>query len=327
MTERAHRLGMAQIKRLGLLMLAGLLSLCMQAPALASDTTIMPSSADLLTLVKRGWVYEIHTSRVRRPADLPEVEFNSPEVALGTVCVIGEAPHPQTRQTIELFNDLLRDVYGRDAPVTYAGGDITNCPPKQRTYIRLYSGYPPYGGFNADLRALDAAFDIRFPKNWQEPILSPAQTNGFFGRNGATAHLLITQPSVAQPNTLQAAFHSSILVEELFQAVTFGADILKFERDIPFYSKLQEFPTNLRYLSWRSDAFMTGILQSNPSRLCGFDVLMLHTLAGANLRNSNSPDLLVYFTENLDALMAKAYATMDDPRFATMLDNRCQAWP
>ncbi|MEO1140666.1 MAG: hypothetical protein AAFW87_14565 [Pseudomonadota bacterium] len=296
-------------------------------PAAASDPLLLPAPADLLKLVKRGWVYEIHTSRVRRPPDLPEVEFNSPEVALGPVCVIGDAPHPQTRTVIDRFVELLAEIYGRQVPVSYQGGNIGDCKGLHRTYIRLYSGRPPYGRFNADIRELDKAFDIRFPKNWREPILSPAQTNGFFGRNGATAHLLISQPSVAAPTKLQLAFHSSILIEELFQAVTFGADILKFERGTPFYSKLQEFPSNLRYLSWQSDAFMTGILRSNPNGLCGFDVLMLHTLAGANLRNSNTPELLTYLKAELDALLAKTEATMDDDRFAGMLDKGCRTWP
>ncbi len=326
MRQRVQRTKIQYLFRLNFLLFVFLL-MAPPPPAGASDGLILPAPAELLKLVRRGWVYEIHSSRVRRPPDLPEVEFNSSEVALGPVCVIGEAPHPQTRAVIDSFATLLGEVYGRRVPVSYVGGNIDSCPTPQRTYIRLYSGRPPYGRFNADLRALDKVFDIRFPKHWHEPVLSPAQTNGFFGRNGATAHLLISQPGSVNPSPLQQAFYSSMLIEELFQVVTFGADILKFERNTPFYSKLQEFPSNLRYLSWKSEEFMTGLLESNPYGLCGFDVLMLHTLAGANLRNSNTPELLTYFKAELGTLLAKTRITMRDDRFAAMLDETCQTWP
>lgn len=308
--------------RLGLLVFLAILS-----PAAMAERSDLPNRNDYIDLARSGWVYEPRRSQMRHDADLPPVRFNSIQAVNGEICLFGDPPHALSRQVFETFNDLLSDVFDRRLVVNYAGRLLSNCPAHQRVYIRLYSGGPPAARYNADLRQLDREFDIRFPPRWNEPIISPAQTNGFFGRHGAAAHLLIKQPSSAQLTPLQQGFYASIFIEELFQVFSFGADILKFERETPFLSKLQEHPVNLRYLPWSSEAFMKGLLQSNPSGLCGFDVFMLHVMARSGLEHSNTPKLLTFIESRFEDLRARALDTLSEPRFASVLDPECKQIP
>ncbi len=289
-------------------------------PALAG-----PSRADFLKLAQTGWVYDLDTARMRRPGTV-EPKLDSREVALGDICLFGETPTPLTRSVVTAYTGLLRRIYGRTAPVTFAGDGIESCPPHQRMYIRVYSGTPPSSAFNGDLKVLDREFDIRFPPRWHMPVASPAEANGFFGRNGATAHLMISQ-APGEPTPLQTRFYTSILIEEMYQVVSFGADILKFDRDVPFLSKLQEVPVNLRYRPWTSEAFMRGLLGSNPAGLCGFDVFMLHALAASRLDSTNSEQLLTFIDANFDRIAASTRETMQDPAFALLLDDGCTDLP
>lgn len=308
--------------RLILVLLLWLLAL----PA-ASDPPWQPARSDFLTLARSGWVFDHWTSRARRDPALPPLRFDSAEVAQGAVCLFGDAPHPLSRQIITTFDALLREIYGRQLAITFAGHDIATCPEHQRVYIRLYSGPPPQQRYNADLRALDREFEIGFPPNWREPVLGPAQAHGFWGRKGAAAHLLVNQPPDGAPTPLQRAYFASILIEELFQVVSYGSDILKIERDTPFVSKLQETPANLRYLPWSSERFMRGLLRSNPAGLCGFDVFMMHALARSGLHDSSSPELLDFIEARFDDLRGLTLATLAQPRFATVLDPGCLRLP
>ena len=159
--------------RLILVLLLWLLAL----PA-ASDPPWQPARSDFLTLARSGWVFDHWTSRARRDPALPPLRFDSAEVAQGAVCLFGDAPHPLSRQIITTFDALLREIYGRQLAITFAGHDIATCPEHQRVYIRLYSGPPPQQRYNADLRALDREFEIGFPPNWREPVLGPARRTG-----------------------------------------------------------------------------------------------------------------------------------------------------
>jgi len=295
--------------------------------ALPSVGYSQPTRADYLTLVRSGWVFDLHSARMRRDPTLPPVRFDSVEVAKGEICLFGETPHALSRDVMASFTALLREVYDRQLDVTFAGENIANCPARQRVYIRLYSDLPPSRAFNADLRQLDQDFDIRFPPNWLELIKSPAQTNGFFGHSGPVVHLLINQPPREDVTLIERDFYASILIEELFQAVSFGADILKFDHDTPFYSKLQERPANLRHMAWQSERFMTGLLASNPKGLCAFDVFMLHALAAANLENVNSEALLIYVDTHFDDLSDATMQTLDRPAYRILLDGRCLELP
>jgi hypothetical protein len=297
------------------------------APQALAQQINPPSREDFLTLARPGWVYEVRTARHQRETGAAEVQFNSTEAALGPICVFGDQPHAQSARILHIFSDLLSDIYGHRLAITYAPGDINNCPRRQRLYLRLYSGAAPDQRFNADLQHLDREFDIGFPRGWSEPVRSPGQVNGFFGRRGATAHLLINQPPVGDLSALQRKYHASLLIEELFQAISFGSDILKFERATPFLSKLQEIPVNLRTLPWASESFMAGLLTSTPGALCSFDVFMLHALAGANLRNTNSPALLGFIETHFEQLRNQTLQTLANPGYASVLDSGCLAVP
>lgn len=301
------------------------LSLCVPGASFAQDRP--PTRADYLALARTGWVFDLHSARTRRDTDLPPVRFDSVEVAKGEICVFGDAPHVVSKTVISKFTVLLREIYDRHIAITFAGHDIADCPSRQRVYIRLYSDDPPSYLFQADIRALDQAFDIRLPRGWREPIRSPAQTIGYFGRNGAVAHLMISQPPGDEVTSLQEEYYTSLFIEEVFQAVSFGADILKFDRQIPFYSKLQEVPVNLRYIPWGSEKFMTGLLASNPNGLCGFDIFMMHALAASNLEMVNSAALLAYIEQNFDQLRDRSMQTLSHPDLQVLFDGRCLAMP
>ncbi|KJZ18213.1 hypothetical protein TW80_14835 [Loktanella sp. S4079] len=266
-------------------------------------------------------------SRRRRATNAPPIVFNSNEVALGEICVIGERANQSSRDVILRFADLLTDIYGRRLAVTFAGRNIQSCPRPSRVYLRLYSGRPPSGLLNADLRQMDRDYDIRLPAHWREPVASPAQTNGYFGYRGAVAHLLVRQAPATNLSDVERAFYRSILIEELFQVVSFGADVLKFDLDRPFLSKLQEHPVNLRNFSWYSTEFMAGLLASNPQGLCSFDVMMLHALAGSGLNSVNSPELIRFMETNFDALVRASETTISEPSYAMLLDPNCSDLP
>ncbi|PRY77173.1 hypothetical protein CLV80_10617 [Yoonia maritima] len=304
-----------------------LMALLAAVPFGARADNTHPTRGEFLALAKQGWVFDLHSSRHRRDPDFPPVQFNSSEVAMGEICVIGEPANRLSERVISSFVGLLGDIYGRRLSVTYANRSISSCPTRPRVYVRLYSGRPPSALFNADLRQMDRDFDIRFPPQWREPVYSPAQANGFFGHEGAIAHLLVRQAPHANLTPLQRDFYTSILTEELFQVVSFGADILKFDRDAPFRSKLQEHPVNLRRVSWQSDQFMTGLLSSNPNGLCGFDVFMLHALAGSGLETVNSAELIMFIETNFDVLKDAAEKTVANPAYEMLLDNSCLALP
>lgn len=286
-----------------------------------------PERAAYLALAKRGWVYDLNNRRMRRDPSQPPIRFDSTAVARGPVCLFGDPPHPLSTAIVGAFDHLLHRVFGAAHDVATVPGPITGCPPRQRIYLRFYDGAAPAGPLNDDMRQLDEMFGIGFPTGWVEPIRGPGQTNGFFGSRGAAAHLLVAQPAPGRATPLEHEYFASILIEELFQAVTYGADILKFDRAAPFLSKLQEVPVNLRAFGWTSARYMEGIVASNPSGLCGFDVFMLHALAEAELADSNSADLLTSIDAGFDGLRAQTLATLADPQVAPLLDADCLTLP
>lgn len=293
----------------------------------AADNAQQPTRDDYLRLAQAGWVFELKSSRKRRGPAFPPIRFNSGEVAKGEICLFGAPPHALSRQIIRAFNDLLRDIYDRRLAVTFAGRNISNCPSKQRVYVRLYDDRLPTALYRADLVQLDHDFDIRLPPSGSAPVSSPAQVNVFFGSGGSVAHLLVNQPHNGNLTKLERDYFTSILIEELFQVVSFGTDVVKFDAETPFLSKLQERPVNLRYLPWQSERFMTGLLGSNPSGLCAFDVFMLHSLAAANLETVNSDELIRFIDANFDDLLTRSVRTLTNPVYQPLLDQRCLALP
>lgn len=297
------------------------------SPAAIKAEDLRPTRDQYLAIAKKGWVFEFRSSLMRRDPDTPPVLLNGRTVATGAVCIFGAQPHPQTRATLVQFERLLRDIFRRDTAFTFAGSRIADCPTRQRIYLRLYDGFAPAGSFNADLQVLDQYFDFDLPKDRFEPVRSPAQGIGFFGRRGNVGHLLIRQSEMRDPTALQQKFYRSILVEELFQIISYGVDILKFDRKTPFLSKLQEHPTHLKHLQWGSEAFMQGLLDSNPAGLCGFDLFMLHALSTMDLESSNSPAFLEFIIDNFDDLLQRTELTLANDAISSLFDANCALTP
>lgn len=277
-----------------------------------------------LDLARKGWVYELRSAIWGRDPASVEMHINSRELSGAALCVVGEPPHPQTREVLDAFAALMSDVFGKPIPMRFAGPDLDGCGTGRTMYLRLYSGQVPLGAFNRDLRRLDDVYGIGLPRDRQEYVLSPAQAATFFGSRGQATHLIVKQPPEGRsPTPLASRFYSSILIEELYQAFTFGMDILHFDRHLAFVSKLQEFPVNLRHVPWDSPAFMEGLLRSNPSGLCEFDLFMLHALADAPFENTNTPDFIDFIDAHFDDLLARADRTAAREDLAQIMDSRC----
>ncbi|MEP2028251.1 MAG: hypothetical protein ABJI96_06040 [Paracoccaceae bacterium] len=286
-----------------------------------------PTREMYLDLARQGWVYEFGSSLKRRDPTLPPVHFDAKRTSTGSVCIIGAPAHKLSRAVLGQFESLLVDIFERKIPLHFADRQITDCPPAQRVYLRLYSGRVYDGVLNADLRALDQMFDLGLPTSRPERINSPAQGFSFFGRNGNVAHLMVRQPDSQDPSRLERDFYRSILIEELFHVFSFGLDIPKISRETPFLSKLQEHPVYLKGLDWTSPDFMRRLLASNPGGLCAFDVFMLHALAQMPLDSSNSEAFLVHIKDQFDLLLQRTRGTLADPAFDLLLERACLITP
>lgn len=289
-----------------------------------------PTKPDYLTVARRGWVFAMRSSSGRRARDLPPIRFDGKATATGPICVFGAPPTAATTAVLTAFEALLAEVFGRRDPIVRPGDGATGieeCGDDGLIHLRLYAAHPPVADYNRDLRYLDEAFGIGLPRDVRRRVAAPAQAASFFARRGEVAHVLVRQARTDAQSPLEAAFHRSILIEELFQVISHGIDVMSFDRTAPLVSKLQERPVYLRRLSWRSEAYMRGLLDSNPAALCGFDVLMLHALARTRLTNSNSEAFLSFVEHRFDELAVRARRTMEDERFAILLDPACAALP
>lgn len=276
-----------------------------------------------LDLARKGWVYQLRSAMLRPDPDRPPVLINGKTMAGSALCIVGEIPHPQTKVVIDAFRELVAEIYEKPMPVRFAGKDLVQCGTGRLIFLRLYSGLIPHKAFNDDLRRMDSVYGIGLPKDRDQFILSPAQAQTFFGRNGRATHLLVRQPVQSIPTPLETQFFTSILIEELYQSFTFGMDILQFNRHEVFASKLEEFPVNLRHLPWDSPMFMEGLLKSNPAGLCRFDVFMMHAVARAPVEQTNSDAFLDFIDTEFDDLLARAEHTLAMPAFAPLLDRVC----
>lgn len=277
-----------------------------------------------LDLARKGWVYQLRSAMFRPGVARPSIRINSQDMAGAALCIVGEPPHPQTRRVLQAFSDLVAEVFSKPMPMRFGGAELSACGTGRTVYLRLYSGLIPHRAFNDDLRHIDRIFDIGLPHGREQFILSPAQAQTFFGRNGQATHLLVKQPLETPLSPLEQRFFASILIEELYQSFTFGMDILHFDRTTAFASKLEEFPINLRHMPWDSPMFMRGLLQSNPAGLCRFDIFMLHALALAPVEQTNTEAFLHFIDGRFDDLMLRAEDTLAQADFAPILDQRCQ---
>lgn len=276
-----------------------------------------------LDLARRGWNYELRSTMLGRDMTIP-VQINGRKLAASSLCLVGEPPHPQTRFVLHQFRELVGDVFGKPLPMRYAGAAAQNCGESPAIIIRLYSGYPPNHALSSDLHWMSQKYGLGLSERRSFAATSPAMAQTFFGHLGQGTHIMVKQPGAHPLNPVEKAFYASILVEELFQSFTFGMDILIFDRSATLHSKLQETPLNLQHLPWESQAFMRALLGSNPSRLCAFDVFMLHAVAKAPVYQTTEPEFIEYIDRKYEFLSSLAQSTIQDPRFTTIIDPSCR---
>lgn len=290
-----------------------------------SATAQSPSRTDILELVQRGWIYEIRTT-MRRPGSadlLPDI--NPRTLMPSVICIVGEEPNGQSLETLQAVRSLLRLSFST-APDLIVKPNTQGCPDETTFVLRLYSGGNPQAGLAADLHELNARFDLRLGRSAQN-IASPAQAQTFFGRNGTATHLIVAQAGPWPTPDHHHDYYRSILIEELFQALTFGADILYLSTTVKPFSKLHEQPVYVHHLPWRSDAFISGMLDAGPIGLCGSDLVVLAALGQTNLAATSTPDFLGEVRSNLDGLLADARGWQGNSDVTAILDPDCQHLP
>lgn len=288
---------------------------------LGSGAALADKSA-YLDMARRGWVYELRSTMVGRDMSIP-VHINGRDLKGAPVCLVGEPPTEGSRAVLEAFRALLGHVHGVMAPLREAGGDISACGTGRMVILRLYSGGPPNRALGDDLEWMDRVYELGLPERHVWAASSPAMAQAFFGRNGSGAHVMVQQAAPGTADPVDQAYFRSLLVEELFQTFTFGMDILHLDAQAPFLSKLEENPLRLRRAAWGSSAFKSALLASNPAALCAFDIFMLHAVARAPVDQTTTPEFLGYIDARFASLQALTGATMDEARFAPVLDPAC----
>ncbi len=292
------------------------LLLGLPAPVPAAD------KARYLDLARRGWSYQLRTTMIGRDLSIP-VRINGQAMAGTALCILGERPHPQTAEVLSAFSALMQHSFGRSLPMRYAGATADACGSGRTVLLRLYSGEPPHEALSSDLAWMDAAYDLGLPRGRAYFAAYPGMAQTFFGRRGQGTHIMVEQPSSAAMQPLEATFFRSVLIEELFQAYSFGIDILIFDRRQEFLSKLQETPLDPRRYDAPSRAFMEALVVSNPRGLCSFDVFMLHAVAAAPVHQTIEPGFIDFIDSHFDEIQALAGETLRDPSLAPLLDQLC----
>ena len=276
-----------------------------------------------LELARRGWNYRLREPPLGRDMAIP-VRI-SPQVLAGSaLCLVGDPPGRHTLEVLHSFRALMAETFGKRLPMRYAGKTAQACGSGRVVLLRLYSGQPPNRSLTADLAWLDMAYGLGLPQGRRYSAMSPAVAQAFFGRRGLAVHIMVQQsPPGREMDILGAAFFRSILIEELYQAFTFGADILVANQETVIRSKLQELPMRMGLLGWDSAAFMQTLLTVTPGALCRFDVFMLHAVAMAPVEQTTDPGLLDYIEANFDELQSMAAQTLGDRRFGLVIDPAC----
>ena len=291
--------------------------------AVGAAGSVAADRAEYLELARRGWSYELRTTMVGRDLSIP-VHIHGRDLAGASLCLVGEPPHPASLAIIDTFRALARRTFGKPITMRYAGPSASACGSGRTVILRLYSGHPPNRALSADLHWMSRIYDLGLPPRADFSATSPAMAQTFFGRRGQATHIMVKQPALPQLGALEQTFYKSILIEELFQSFTFGMDILLYDRTAAFHSKLQETPINLRRLSWESRAFMRGLVHSNPTGLCAFDVFMMHAVAETPVDQTIEPGFIDYIEQNYEYLSARAAHTLADPLLAPIFDLDCQ---
>lgn len=276
-----------------------------------------------LDIARKGWSYELRTTMIGRDMSIP-VHINGRDLAGASICMVGERPNPQSLTVINAFRKLVGHVYGKPVPMRFAGPSARRCGAGRTIVLRLYSGPPPNRALSEDLNWMNQTYQFGLPQDRFYTASSPAMAQTFFGRRGQATHIMVQQTALPEGDRLDDAFFRSILIEELYQSFTFGMDILKFNREGPFFSKLQEVPLNLHSLTWGSRAFKRALLGSNPPGLCEFDVFMMHAVAQSPVDETTRPVFIHYIEENFDTLVEMTQATIRDTDYDVIRDPNCQ---
>lgn len=282
-----------------------------------------PDRAAFLDIARKGWIYQLRTTMIGRDMSIP-VRINGQTLLGASICLVGERPHLETRTSLNAFRTLMAEVTGKPLPMRYAGVSARQCGAGRTVVIRLYSGRPPGSALTDDLMWMNDIHDFGLPQGRQYSAGSPAMAQTFFGRKGQGTHVMVKQPRRAELSEMERDFYRSILIEELFQSFTFGMDILHFDREAAFVSKLEEYPVDLRYLPWDSEPFMEALVRSNPRGLCPFDVFMLHAVADAPVQQTNEDAFLDFIDARYDDLWQRAERVVADGRFQAILDPECR---
>lgn len=275
-----------------------------------------------IELARQGWNYRLREPPLGRDMAIPVV-ISPQKLAGSALCIVGERPHPATLKVLDAFRDLLAHAFDKPMPMRYAGSETMACGTGRIVVLRLYSGFPPNRALTRDLNWLSETFQLGLPKGRDYSASSPAMAQTFFGRRGQATHIMVKQPRGASLDGLETVFYRSILIEELFQALTFGADILVSRNTKGFVSKLQEIPVNLFRLPWGSRRFMRAMLTITPSALCAFDIFMLHAVAETKSGQTIDREFLHEIEANFPALQEKAQSTIRNPRFRGLIDEAC----
>lgn len=291
---------------------------------LAASVAALADRASFLELARQGWNYELRTNSPGRDNSIP-VHINGRDMAGVSLCLVGDRPHDASLRVLNAFRALIRHTYETPVTMRYAGQTADQCGSGRTVILRLYSGFPPNQALSDDLEWLNRVHLLGLPLGRFHAATSPAMAQTFFGHRGQGTHIMVKQSALPHLGPLERAFYRSILIEELFQSFTFGMDVMLFDRSSGFESKLQETPFNLHRLSWESRDFMRGLLRSNPGALCVFDIFMLHAIADAPVDQTLEPAFLTYIDREYDHLLARANATVADPRFAGIVSPDCSA--
>ena len=291
--------------------------------ALASIGWAAPQKDSYLDIARKGWSYELRTTMIGRDMSIP-VHINGRDLAGASICMVGERPNRQSLEVINAFRKLIAHVHDKPVPMRYAGPRAEACGSGRMIVLRLYSGTPPNRALSDDLNWMNRTYKLGLPKDRFYAASSPAMAQTFFGHRGQGTHIMVQQTAIPGSDRLDDAFFRSILVEELYQSFTFGMDILQFDSDDPFHSKLQEIPLNLHRLAWGSRAFKRALLGSNPPGLCEFDVFMLHAVAKAPVDETTMPDFIDYIDANFEDLVDMTRGTIADGTYDVILDPDCQ---
>lgn len=300
--------------------------------ALILLVTSLPVNADnvqadrerFLDLAKRGWVYDLRRTMLGRDLSVP-LAIHGRNFLGSTLCLVGEVPNQASQQVLDVFFDLHAAIFEVKQDRLYAGRDVETCPKDSAIVLRFYSGHGSDDDLTSDIAWLNEKYRLGLRPRRSFMVSSPAMAQTFFGHAGTATHIMVEQ-NRARNDPMLEAYYKSILIEELFQAFSFGMDLLVFTPNPSFSSKLQEALQRLPHMSWATDKFKRNLLASNPKALCFFDVFMLVAIAKSSVEQTVEPEFLAFIKTHYETLLEHASGFFERSEFAHIIDPICQPW-